>query len=33
MRNVGYSTGDSKAVLLSKIKVNDFTGTKTLENK
>ena len=33
MRNVDYSTGDSKAVLLSKIKVNDFTGTKTLEKK
>ena len=31
MRNVGYSTGDTKAVLLNKIKVNDFTGTKTLE--
>jgi len=31
MRNVDYSTGDTKAVLLSKIKVNDFTGTKTLE--
>ena len=33
MRNVDYSTGDSKAVLLSKIKVNDFTGTKILEKK
>ena len=33
MRNIDYSTGDSKAVLLSKIKVNDFTGTKTLEKK
>jgi hypothetical protein len=31
MRNVGYSTGDTKAVLLNKIKVNDFTGAKTLE--
>ena len=31
MRNVDYSTGASKAVLLSKIKVNDFTGSKTLE--
>ena len=31
MRNVGYSTGDTKAVLLNRIKVNDFTGAKTLE--
>ena len=31
MRDIGYSTGDTKAVLLSKIRVNDFTGTKTLE--
>ena len=33
MRNVDYSTGDTKAVLLSKIKVNDFTGTKTLDKR
>ena len=30
-RDIGYNNSDTKAVLLNKIKVNDFTRSKTLE--
>jgi len=31
VRNINYSASDTKAELLSKIEVNDFTGAKSIK--